>query len=60
MPASTTTEYAVAFSREGEDYRVPTTDADSAAVLVEAYKYDRDNENVRVLTRNVSDWAEEA
>lgn len=58
--SSITTEYAVEFTREGETFLVPTVDATSAAVLVEAYAYDRDNENVKTLTRTVTEWAEEA
>lgn len=54
----TVTEYSVAFTREDEEYSVLVPDVDRAQELADAYYYDRENSNIRVMTREVTEWVE--
>lgn len=58
--AKSDTEYAVEFVRDKETFRVPATDAKNASALVDAYTYDRDNTDIKIVTRKVTEWAKES
>jgi hypothetical protein len=54
------TEYAVSYVRDGETFIVPTPTKKQAGETADAYAYDRDNGDVKIISRTVTDWAEES